>query len=519
MGTCVCPGDSKGTNQLEISATPIGFDAEVEQAVMESRLFFMSGKGEVQAVKDLLAKGVSVNIIDYDKRSPLHIAAAEGNEDVVRLLMSVKADPARKDRWGHTALDEAIRGGFPRVQAVLPQETRSLGTKANLPPAKAYDPEDGTLVMDPGEVVPMTKVKSDVARHSVASMDFQELKDFSNQGHWSLPVQDIELLEELANTMKSTIHLALWRGTKVVCKTSKEPALQAGAGEVSPEAAALREEMIHEIRLLATMRHPDLVMFLGACLDQTPPWFITEYMEGGDLDRYYKAQRKKIGHEYKPPHNTFLAWAAAVARALCFLHGCERPIIHRDLKPLNLLLTRSQDLKVTDFGISKLMGKKVPGADGKADDPKAMSGGVGTWRYMAPEVVRYQSYTDRVDIYSFALIMWFMSTGKEPFVQEFGKDAELVLKEYIKGNEPRPVFNSSGSLFGGKHEPMVQQLIKDCWDVTPANRPSARDCIDRLEAISTLGKPKKSNSGMSKTQTGGTATSPTNSRTPKGMSS
>jgi len=198
-------------------------------------------------------------------------------------------------------------------------------------------------------------------------------------------------------------------------------------------------------------------------------------MEGGDLERFYAAQMRKSGYPYRPAGAQLMSWASAVARALSFLHGRGRPVIHRDLKPMNLLLTRKLELKVCDFGISKLLAPRAPGTmqqPGQA--PAQMSGGVGSWRYMAPEVVRYEQYTDRVDIFSFALILWFMCTGRQPFVAEFGTDAELVLKEYLKGLEPRP---SAASM---RCPSALRDLTQECWHVSPSSRPQAQECTQRL---------------------------------------
>jgi len=143
---------------------------------------------------------------------------------------------------------------------------------------------------------------------------------------------------------------------------------------------------------------------------------------------------------------------------------------------MNLLLTKNNDLKVTDFGISKLMRPSL------GDRAPRMSGGVGTWRYMAPEVVRAEQYTDRADIYSFSLIMWFMSTGLQPFVDQFGPDAELVLRDYLRGNEPRPGFSGAGSLLSGSRSTpaTLRQLVQDCWHRRADERPSAHQCTERL---------------------------------------
>eukprot|EP00440_Ansanella_granifera_P014053 gb/GFBE01015270.1/.p1 GENE.gb/GFBE01015270.1/~~gb/GFBE01015270.1/.p1 ORF type:complete len:193 (+),score=23.28 gb/GFBE01015270.1/:1-579(+) len=175
-----------------------------------------------------------------------------------------------------------------------------------------------------------------------------------------------------------------------------------------------------------------------------------------------------------------MAWFSSIARALGFLHACTRPIIHRDLKPLNLLLTRSLDLKVTDFGLSKIMRPRLVKAttqDELLSPAPKMSGGVGTYRYMAPEVVRYEQYTDRIDVYAFALIMYYICSGKLPFYDTCGSDPELILKAYVRGEEPRPTLNSTVGT------PELRELMKDAWAVVPAQRPSAQECVERLSRM------------------------------------
>jgi len=253
-----------------------------------------------------------------------------------------------------------------------------------------------------------------------------------------------------------------------------------GLTEDSDYAAAVNE-VLHEISLLSTMRHPDLVLFLGASIDGNLPMILTEYMPGGDLERYMKSQAMRAGTVYRPSWSNFLKWSSAVARGLSFLHGCAQPIIHRDLKPLNLLLTANLELKVSDFGISKLMS---PYTITDVEASPYMSGGVGTYRYMAPEVVRYEQYTDRVDIYSFSLIMWFMSTGHQPFFEQFGKDPERILKDYLKGHEPRPAMNHFSAI-NSRYTKEIRQLLEDCWHEKASSRPSAKVCSERLTVIAT----------------------------------
>jgi len=407
-----------------------------------------AAKGSVEAIAELHDEGMDVNAVDYDGRSALHIAASNGHLELVQWLIQQKVNISLRDNFGLTGMAEAERNGHYHVVQVL----RAAGAD---------------------------------------SADLESLRLSSDTEHWAIPSSDIIVGHLLGKTMKSCIYRATWRGTPVVAKTSKElhracsgtslvSLVESESSEDSVTAKAA-EEVLHEIRLLSTMRHPDLVMFLGACFDSNPPFFIIEFMEGGDLERHYYNKSRQLGHSFRPSWDQFLMWAMAVARALSFLHS--RPIIHRDLKPLNLLLNKTLDLKVTDFGISKLVRPDAVGFKGQAQ----MSGGVGTWRYMAPEVVRYEQYTDRVDIYSYALILWFMYTGLQPFEDQFGSDAEVVLKEYLKGKEPRPDETYAGSRCGPSIPGHLRAFIKDCWHEQPQTRPSADVCTQRLASISAEG--------------------------------
>jgi len=324
------------------------------------------------------------------------------------------------------------------------------------------------------------QLKRNESTDSAFTQELDKLKRNARSQEWHISSTEVTFQDCFSTTLKSAVYLADWRGTKVVAKTVKRGMLssqQRGAHEDFDQKLAL-EEMLHEVRILSTLRHPDLVLFLGACLDTQPCFFITEYMEGGDLMAHMMKKAQKLGHAYKPPMSQVIRWAASCSRALCFLHECGKPIIHRDLKPLNLLLSRTLDLKVTDFGLSKIMAPVFNGTD--SNPAPKMSGGVGTYRYMAPEVVRYEQYTDRIDIYSFGLIVYFMCTGKQPFYEICGADPEKVLKMYLQGLEPRPTLSNSVGTAD------LRKLMEDCWHVTPACRPSARSCSERLAVLATL---------------------------------
>jgi len=425
------------------------------------KLCYAAATGSVDELKSLLAAKHDINLADYDGRTPLHICSSRtGRLEVVRVLLEHRAGVHRSDFWGQTPLSLAKS-------------------------ARSFDVQK--LLQDNGAKVQQTRLQRE-----------------SQDNYWQIDRKELELGRELSTTLKSVVHLADWRGTEVVVKCAKiqhkqmlrafstaatattpsksrkspvslsnvnvstdEPTMAADVEMMDSDEEAIQDELLHEIELLVSMRHPDLVMFLGACLQDRPIMFVTEYMPGGDLERYYAEKRRNNnGDIWHPSAIQVLDWSMAFARGLSFLHNCTVPIVHRDLKPLNLLLTKNLELKMTDFGISKMMTEVT-----STKSTYKMTGGVGSWLYMAPEVVRYQNYDEKVDIYSFALIMYFMSSGHDPF-HELGRDPELVLKQYLQGNEPRPNLSEC-------HSPL-RAIMSEAWHVDAASRPSAQQLLKLL---------------------------------------
>lgn len=288
-------------------------------------------------------------------------------------------------------------------------------------------------------------------------------------------VEDVVFKKVLCETLKSTVCVADWKGQTVVAKRIKPSLFK----KADPESAETREtserEMIHELNLLTTISHPRILGMIGAGFERSQgPIFLTEYMEGGDVETYMRRQREtSLDQQFKPRYSLAIQWIESTAEALAYLHGLPQPIIHRDLKPLNLLLTKDLQLKVTDLGISKVM----QSTKHSASTPKKMTGGVGTWRYMAPEVVRHEQYTDRADIYALSLIGYFLLSGRQPFDTFCGRDVEKILKAYLVGHEPRPELG----IFIGLME--MRAFLQDTWHIDAPKRPSASECVARLGEI------------------------------------
>lgn len=110
----------------------------------------------------------------------------------------------------------------------------------------------------------------------------------------------------------------------------------------------------------------------------------------------HKLERKTISHE------KLITFALDIARGMQYIHS--QGVIHRDLKPENILIGEDSRLILADFGIAC----EEAVCDLLADDP-------GTYRWMAPEMIKRKSYGRKVDVYSFGLILWELLTGTIPY--------------------------------------------------------------------------------------------------------
>jgi len=283
--------------------------------------------------------------------------------------------------------------------------------------------------------------------------------------HWGIDRKEVRMGRILGEGEQGVVFKAEWRGMPVVCKKLK--------GHDGNKDS----EFINEIEVLSRLRHPNLVLFLGACLEWEPMFILTEYLPGGSLEEFFLKKREEQSEQdrsenglWKPPMREVLGWALDLARALCCLHKQSPPVIHRDLKPSNLLLTEEKHLKLSDFGLSKVMDSRNDATNYQ------MTGETGTLRYMAPEVMRHESYDEKVDIFSFGFVVWYMCTGELPLN---GHVQEEFFQAAANRKNLRPNLNAISS------EPL-RDLLRQCWHADPSRRPSAEELVVELNYMSSF---------------------------------
>ncbi|XWS19606.1 hypothetical protein CRYUN_Cryun31cG0030100 [Craigia yunnanensis] len=217
-------------------------------------------------------------------------------------------------------------------------------------------------------------------------------------------------------------------------------------------AARLEKQFNREVTLLSRLHHPNVIKFVAACRKPSVYCVITEYLSEGSL----RASMHKLDHKSLPLQK-LIAIALEVARGMEYIHS--QGVIHRDLKPENILIDQEFHLKIADFGIAC----EEAYCDLLADDP-------GTYRWMAPEMVKKKSYGRKVDVYSFGLILWEMVAGTIPY-----EDMNPIQAAFAVVNKNlRPVIP-------GDCPPAMRALIEQCWSLHPDKRPEFWQIVKVLE--------------------------------------
>ncbi|KAL2341886.1 hypothetical protein Fmac_009826 [Flemingia macrophylla] len=265
---------------------------------------------------------------------------------------------------------------------------------------------------------------------------------------WNVDMSQLFLGLKFAHGAHSRLYHGVYKEEAVAVKIIMVPE----DDESGTLSTRLEKQFIREVTLLSRLHHPNVIKFSAAC--RKPPVFciITEYLAEGSLRAYlHKLEHQTISLQ------KLVGFALDIARGMEYIHS--QGVIHRDLKPENVLLSGDHHLKIADFGIAC----EEASCDLLADDP-------GTYRWMAPEMIKRKSYGRKVDVYSFGLMLWEMLTGTTPY-----EDMNPIQAAFAVVNKnSRPVIPSDCA-------PAMRALIEQCWCLQPDKRPEFWQIVKVLE--------------------------------------
>lgn len=211
---------------------------------------------------------------------------------------------------------------------------------------------------------------------------------------------------------------------------------------------------------MAQLRHPNVLLFMGACTDPGNMAIVTEILPRGNGEQVLRDASLDLSLFKR------LLMALDVAQGMAWLHQSKPQIIHRDLKPSNLLVDENLHVKVCDFGLSAV---KENGTE-KLQDTDSVPG---TPLWMAPEVLMGKPFDASSDVYSFGIVLWEMVTKEEvyPEFTSFG-----AFKRAICYKHHRPTIPAGTT-------PSLAALMERCWHREASQRPTFGEIIKLLEGV------------------------------------
>jgi hypothetical protein len=212
-----------------------------------------------------------------------------------------------------------------------------------------------------------------------------------------------------------------------------------------------------EVNILTAIQHANIIHIFGICISPPNINLVMEFAEHGSV--YDVATMGQV-----------LFSDAQKAQFVCdCVHGLHRlhtnsptPVLHCDLKSLNLLLVEDWTLKLADFGESSL-----------ASDTKGHKPGC-TVNWSSPEVLRGEEYTSASDIYSLAMCVYEIHSGKVPF--EHIEDRLEIAQMVTNGDRPMLPLDDTFEL-----DPAVVVLLQRSWDADREERPSIDEWVECAE--------------------------------------
>lgn len=260
---------------------------------------------------------------------------------------------------------------------------------------------------------------------------------------WEISLSDIKVISKIGIGSYGTVYKSEWMGAEVAVKKLHSDNI-GEEGYIS---------FLHEIIVMSNLRHPNILMFLGASIRPPNLCCVTEFLVLGSLDNVLKMYPKL---DWKVRLNM----ATECARGLLYLHSQNPPILHRDLKSMNVLVDKNFHIKLADFGIS-------------TEKSTNLNSKVGTLNWLSPEILNgsVSVYHESADIYSFGLILWELISGRIPYE---GK-SNLQILRMIDMHELESIPENAN--------PVYADLIKSCWRSDPTKRPTIKEVLDILDGL------------------------------------
>ncbi|XP_039975422.1 tyrosine-protein kinase ITK/TSK isoform X2 [Xiphias gladius] len=262
---------------------------------------------------------------------------------------------------------------------------------------------------------------------------------------WEVDHEELTLGQELGSGQFGLVREGTWRDRKVAVKMIREEYMS-------------DEDFKEEARIMMRLSHCKLVQLYGVCTQRFPMCLVFEYMENGCLSDYLRDNKGRLSQDI------MLGMCLDVSEGMAYLESST--FIHRDLAARNCLVSKNNEVKVSDFGMTRFV------LDDQYTSSQCSKFPV---KWSAPEVIKYCKFSSKSDIWSFGVLMWEVyNEGRLPYENRSNAEVVESLNAGLRLLKPRLAPDA------------VYLLMEWCWKEKPEDRPSFALLLHELASLSDL---------------------------------
>ncbi|XP_058090781.1 protein kinase STUNTED-like [Magnolia sinica] len=221
------------------------------------------------------------------------------------------------------------------------------------------------------------------------------------------------------------------------------------AVKVTKSSKEAWKDFLLEVDIITSLQHKHILSLVGVCIEENDLISVYDFLSKGSLEENLQGK----GEISVLPWEVRFKVAVGVAEALNYLHSdCSRPVIHRDVKSSNILLSDKFEPKLSDFGLAIL----APATSTYVTHSDV----VGTFGYLAPEYFMYGKVSDKIDVYSYGVVLLELLSGRKPISTEGPKGQESLVMWATPILESEDVTDLMDRNLGGDfNENQMQRMV------------------------------------------------------------
>uniref|UniRef100_A0A8C3GAK5 Tyrosine-protein kinase n=1 Tax=Cyclopterus lumpus TaxID=8103 RepID=A0A8C3GAK5_CYCLU len=273
----------------------------------------------------------------------------------------------------------------------------------------------------------ITRLRHPVPQDGSSSQDVAD----PSKDQWEVDPEELILGQELGSGQFGLVLEGRWRDKKVAVKTIREECMS-------------DEEFKEEARVMMRLSHCKLVQLYAVRTQCSPMCLVFEFMDNGCLSDYLRARKGRLSQE------AMLGMCLDVSEGMAYLESSN--FIHRDLAARNCLVSKKNEVKISDFGMTRFV------LDDQYTSSQCSKFPI---RWSAPEVIKYCKFSSKSDVWSFGVLMWEVyNEGRIPYENRSNVDVVESLSKGLRLLKPRLAPDA------------IHKLMTWCWKEKPEDRPS-----------------------------------------------